>query len=307
MNFVVSWIVLGFGVPFSFSPWGLLSALFMIPGGSAGYYAVQNAGMAVSQGISSSFKVLIGFIWGLLIFSEPVRSVTGTVAAIVFLILGLIGMSVFAAPKTDRETEVVLPFADDDEEEECAIQYYELSEPLSGRVYSVSNGRLGLLAASFDGLWGGSVLVPIHFADPDSAEGLNFVMSYAIGTLVLAVVVWSLRLLHMSWSCRSFRLGFKNLPSFQVRSIGPYAIASGAIWGAGNIASIASVALLGQAVGYSIVQSSLLLSGLWGVLVFKEVTGWVPILSWFACAVITLIGTVLLATMHVDTATSDPN
>jgi glucose uptake protein GlcU len=65
----------------------------------------------------------------------------------------------------------------------------------------------------------------------------------------------------------------------------------------GNIASMVSVQVLEEAVGYSICQSSLLISGLWGIFYFKEVTGFNRV-KWGAAAVMCLAGIVGLTAMH---------
>ena len=47
------------GVEFVFTPWGLVSGLLWIPGGSAGIYAVRTNGIAISVGIWSCISVLV--------------------------------------------------------------------------------------------------------------------------------------------------------------------------------------------------------------------------------------------------------
>jgi len=47
------------GEPFIFTPWGLLSGLFWVPGGTAGIVAVRTAGLAVSQGTWSTLKIMV--------------------------------------------------------------------------------------------------------------------------------------------------------------------------------------------------------------------------------------------------------
>ena len=46
-----------------FSPWGIVSGLFWVPGGVAAVYAVQNAGLAVSQGVWSSNQIQINGVF----------------------------------------------------------------------------------------------------------------------------------------------------------------------------------------------------------------------------------------------------
>jgi hypothetical protein len=71
MCFLTSWLVLLFGEELTFTPWGIVSGLFWVPGGVATVYAVKSAGLAIGIGVGSSFIVLISFTWG-------VRSATRT-------------------------------------------------------------------------------------------------------------------------------------------------------------------------------------------------------------------------------------
>jgi glucose uptake protein GlcU len=304
MCFITSWLVLVFGVPFTFTPWGFVSGLFMVPGGTCGFFAVRNSGLAVSQGIWSSLKVLVAFGWGIFIFHEPVRSKVGTGLAVAFMMAGLAGMSYFAAPSRRQEYD-----SDDDEREENFA--LPSREPLLSRSISGSNrsknalfgclnqGQLGVLAAVIDGAYGGSTLVPMHYARSTDTQGLAFVLSFAIGCATVISVVWILRFLLYCQRTQSFSEGFQSLPSFHLMTIGPSAVLSGLIWSIGNVSAILSVAILGQGVGYSIVQSQLLVAGLWGVFYYREIRGLHVVTSWFLFACVTVVGILLLSQEHV--------
>jgi len=295
MCFIISWVVLLFGEEFAFTPWGFVSALFMIPGGTAGYFAVRNAGLAVSQGIWSSLKVLVAFCWGILIFQEPVRSKVGTATAILFLMFGLAGMSYFAAPPSPLFSgyeSISQPLIDEESGSESI-------EDAKNKCGCFRNRRLGLLGAVIDGAYGGSILVPMHFAGREKTKGLAYVLSFAIGCAVLVTIVWILRYLYYCARAGSFVGGAERMPSFHLMVIGPYASLAGLIWSVGNISSILSVSLLGEGVGYSIVQSQLLIAGLWGVCWYREIQGVRIVTSWFLFAIITVVGIILLSQEHV--------
>jgi glucose uptake protein GlcU len=325
MCFITSWLVLAFGVPFTFTPWGFVSGLFMVPGGTAGYYAVRQSGLAVSQGIWSSLKVLVAFGWGIFIFQEPVRSKFGTGVAIAFMMLGLAGMSYFAAPSRKQD--------DDDNDDEMEDNFAMTSaEPLLSMTRSMvrddslstlsdaeslflspqpsnqeeevvlgclNQFQLGVLGAVIDGAYGGSVLVPMHYARSTGTQGLAFVLSFAIGCATVVTVIWILRFLFYCHRTQSFSEGFQRLPSFHIMTIGPSAVLAGLIWSVGNVSAILSVAILGQGVGYSIVQSQLLVAGLWGVVYYREIRGRRVVTSWFIFAGVTVMGILLLSLEHV--------
>jgi glucose uptake protein GlcU len=75
---------------------------------------------------------------------------------------------------------------------------------------------------------------------------------------------------------------------------------SGMLWSIGNFFSLISVFYLGQGVGYPLVQTSIIVSGLWGIFYFKEITGFERISKWLASSLLTIFGILLLGYEHVD-------
>jgi glucose uptake protein GlcU len=289
MCFLTSWLVLLWGVPFTFTPWGFVSGLFMVPGGTAGYFAVRSAGLAASQGIWSSLKVLVAFGWGIFVFHEPVRSSVGTATAVVLVMLGLVGMSFFAAPLRVTQDEDYISMSSD-----------QVDKPSSS--WWLSNWHLGCIGAVIDGAYGGSVLVPMHYASSANTSGLAYVISFAIGCTTVVIVAWILRFLYCCHVTQSLSQGFESLPSFHLETIGLSAALAGVIWSVGNVSAIITVDILGQGVGYSIVQSQLLVAGLWGVFWYKEIRGYRVVTSWFLFACVTVAGFLLLAQEHIEDA-----
>lgn len=305
--FLTCWLVLLVSsVPFVLSPYGLISGLLMVPGGTAGYYGVRNAGLALSQGIWSSLKVLVAFGWGLFIFHEPVQSRMGTALSIALMLVGLAGMSYYASNNDDDESN-------GDNDQEGPVN--RLDEPLllveeEGLVvgpvdmtadYLHMNTRfLGIWGAVIDGSYGGSVLVPMHFAAMASADlqGLGYLISFGVGCFIVLLCVWCARWALYALQTRSCTEGWRQLPSFHVTTIGPYAALAGLIWSVGNVSSLVSVAMLGQGLGYSLVQCQLVVAGLWAVFFYGEIQGRARILGWFACAALTLASILLLTHQH---------
>jgi len=98
--FVTSWwiLVLNSNVTFTFTPWGIVSCIFWVPGGVATVYAIRNAGLAIAIGVGSSSIVLVSFIWGFFIFHEDVHSKLGAFLAILTMMIGLGGMAYYSSP-----------------------------------------------------------------------------------------------------------------------------------------------------------------------------------------------------------------
>lgn len=97
MCLLTSWIVL-LWEPFSFTPWGIVSGLFWVPGGVATVYAIKSAGLAIAIGVGGSCIVLVSFTWGILVFDEHVHSVTQACMAVALMLMGLVGMAYYSAP-----------------------------------------------------------------------------------------------------------------------------------------------------------------------------------------------------------------
>lgn len=164
----------------------------------------------------------------------------------------------------------------------------------------ISRRKLGLAAAFFNGVWGGSVLVPMHFAGDTTTSGLGYVISFAVGATIITIFLWILRLLcSLPFHDFSFSSAVASLPSFHVRVLWKAGAISGMLWSLGNICSMISVTFLGEGVGYSVVQASMLVSGLWGIFWFQEVTGWKRRIQWFLMAGLTLMGILVLGYEHM--------
>lgn len=160
-----------------------------------------------------------------------------------------------------------------------------------------SRRTLGILSATFSGVYGGSIMVPMKWA-PDDAKGMGYLISFAIGAATVNLSFWIIRGLYLSRRMGSFSAGYDALPSMHFRKMWRYGGACGLLWSIGNFFSILSVEFLGEGVGYSVVQSSILVSGLWGIFYFHEVQGVKTISKWLLSAAITVLGILLLSYEH---------
>ncbi len=68
--------------------------------------------------------------------------------------------------------------------------------------------------------------------------------------------------------------------------------------GYGNVWVILAVTYLGQGVGNSLVQSKILISGLWGICWYKEIKERPAIFKWFFSATVAIIGVLWLSYEH---------
>jgi glucose uptake protein GlcU len=116
--------------------------------------------------------------------------------------------------------------------------------------------------------------------------------------MLVLILMWLIRYLVCVCQTRSHRDAFYALPSFHIQHLLLPGFLSGSLYSIGHICSILSVSYLGQGVGFSVIQSSLLISGLWGIFYYREIRGLEMILKWFCAAALTLIGIVWLTYEH---------
>mmetsp|Transcript_16113 Transcript_16113/g.33498 ORF Transcript_16113/g.33498 Transcript_16113/m.33498 type:complete len:430 (+) Transcript_16113:87-1376(+) len=377
MCFLCCWLIIPMGEPVRFTPWGIVSGIFWVPGGVAGIYGIRNAGLAVAVGTWSSIIVLSSFFWGIFVFQEKVKSISGACGAVATLIIGLLGMSFFSRPpkKTQDiekvETEIsagVDSGANDDDgirkrllppspekdavrgkikkipkarhapkeqpprsgnrtvlapssasltpiEVEFLLNKTSSTGGISSLDLDISekknlitffNGNItmtkrqvGMLAAAFNGGWGGINLVPLHFASREGFGGPGYVISFACGSMIVTISIWVLRYIYeLHRLDGDFTKAFHALPSFHIRQMWLQGALSGFLHSLGNFMSIIAVTHLGQGVGYSFTQTSMLVSGLWGIFKFGEIKGRTSILKWLSAATFAVAGILWLSYEH---------
>jgi len=386
MCFITSWIfLLVRGEKFAFTPWGIVSGLFWVPGGVATIYAIKTAGLAIGIGVGSSFIVLVSFSWGIFFFDEHVHSRVQACSAVAFMLCGLVGMAYYSAPTvahaahthnrtanandgnvniddpyyhpirpedldflppdaafetdytsmdvetagdndndndnnadnnnvmadSDRHNESMEisnnPIIDGDDDDENEEDDDSLAQIVTGTTslffcwgyLRVQERILGIMAALLvTGIWGGSIMVPMQFA-PKIDKGLPYLTSFAIGATLVTLSLWLFRYLYLCHKhSYSVSTAYRALPSFHFSKMWPYGCTCGLLWSIGNFFSIVAVENLGEGVGYSASQASMLVSGLWGIFYFKEIEGADAILKWYASASVTALGIVLLSYEH---------
>jgi hypothetical protein len=156
---------------------------------------------------------------------------------------------------------------------------------------------MGVLGAVANGAWGGLNLIPLHYARRDQGmSGASYVISYASGSMLVCVSIWILLFAYQYVrNGHSIADALESLPKWHVNELGVPGVFAGLLYSIGNFCSILAVSYLGQGVGFSFCQGQLLISGLWGVFYFQEITGRETIFKWFMSATITIVGIVWLS------------
>eukprot|EP00557_Chaetoceros_sp_GSL56_P006594 CAMPEP_0176487788 /NCGR_PEP_ID=MMETSP0200_2-20121128/6337_1 /TAXON_ID=947934 /ORGANISM="Chaetoceros sp., Strain GSL56" /LENGTH=398 /DNA_ID=CAMNT_0017884677 /DNA_START=110 /DNA_END=1303 /DNA_ORIENTATION=- len=349
--FLTCWLIIPLGEPFKFTPLGLVSGLFWVPGATAGIYGIRNAGLAISVGTWSSIMVMTSFCWGIFVFHEKVKTVSGAIGSALVLIIGLIGMSVYSSPTTTITTDKDGTRSDEmlfhllssqggsnsmDKEgledivdvsasntsvemttttktstsssttatttntlevennfntvpklskitrrkkmddniviQPCTIHStHDRPEQKEDEQYMFLGGKirlsrrqLGIVGAIINGVWGGNNMIPLHYARKQGFVGGGYLISYSCGSMIVTILIWLLRYVYNLYLVDFDSVkAYNALPSFHLREMWLAGFISGTLYSIGNFCSILAVTSLGQGVGYSLVQTSMLASGIW--------------------------------------------
>lgn len=211
----------------------------------------------------------------------------------------ILSSTVSSSPQLPLEMESLLS-EEEDEKEVMNVDDKKSSKVLFlGSRVSLTKPQSGILASIFGGTWGGMNLVPMHYAAFDGYGGPTYVLSFFSGCMFVIIMIWLVRLLFELYR-HDGNVGkaYHALPSFHYRQIWLYGSMAGLCLSGGKFMTIIAVTHLGQGVGNSFAQTSMLVGGLWGIFVFKEIEGRDRILRWLFSACIALTGVLWLSYEH---------
>ena len=133
--------------------------------------------------------------------------------------------------------------------------------------------------AVLNGVFAATIMVPLHYAPPNATRGIGFSMSFGIAAVLVVLALWILRwLLYSSLILlkesqledskqksniiiQSIHKGYRCLPSFHIKEMWRPGLLSGLLYSLGNLMGIVSIQKLGNFMGYSLNQSSMIVSG----------------------------------------------
>jgi len=168
---------------------------------------------------------------------------------------------------------------------------------LYGKI--LTRREFGIVCAVINGVWGGMNLIPMHFAKAQGIYGIKYLISYATGSMIVTILLWMIMYLYQLKRFNfSHQEAMKALPSLHTAKLLVPGILSGCLYSLGNVGAIVAISVLGQSVGFSCVQLSLFVSGLWGIFVFGEVQGLGKIFKWLLSSIVTIGGIVILGLQH---------
>jgi len=279
--FVTTHVVLFFE-PFELSLWGLVSGISWVPAGAAAVIAVRHVGIARGQAAWQVMVVVTSCVWGFVVLQdEAVRSWWLALVGLAALGAGIVGMTLaFEAPWAEYAPA---PADSDGTDSEACDPSLWAATPRCA-THAPPSFALGIGAAVFNGVWGGSMLVPQHFAP---MHGVRFALSFAWGAMAVNAVLFLGNALLAT-------LGLVPPAKLHMRVMALPGLLSGILWSAGNLCSLYAVEVMGQGLPCALIQASVVVSGLWGILYFGELQGR-PVIVWSRWVIVCLSGVLVLA------------
>jgi len=193
--------------------------------------------------------------------------------------------------KSEIETENQMEKTDSDDQKEDELVHF------CGR-FSLTRRQLGMIGATINGVWGSNNMVPMHYARAKGFYGAGYLISYSVGSMIVTILLWLMRYCFNVYYYGDCTKAYHALPSFHYRILRGPGCMAGFLYSLGNFCCIITVSALGQGVGYSFVQTSMLISGIWGIFYFHEVKGSERICKWILSSFVTLVGILALSYEH---------
>jgi len=280
--FCSSFLVLSYN-PWVFTPWGIAGAALWVPASILSIWAINYLGMSIAVGVWAGMTIVVSFLWGALAFpsDNTVKSIPLSVVALLLLVIGIGCLSLSNSEFVKKLGQSKNNQGINTEDEASPLLKDE--EESKKANSSTAKKIIGLICALVLGIFNGSMMVPLHFT-PDNAKGINYIVSFGIGVLIVTPVCF---VLYFVLRCKK--------PEFHLRVALIPGLITGLIWNVGNFCSIYATLYLGLTIGYPLTQLALVVSGLWGLLVFKELRGAIVILVWISSLIVLLSGAALLS------------
>eukprot|EP00937_MAST-01D_sp_MAST-1D-sp2_P005414 g5414.t1 len=294
-----------------FTPLGLAAGALFVLSITFSFAAVDLIGIALAQGVWGGIAILVSFVWGVAAFGNHIEHPALAACALMLLLLGVVGIALCeqlgvklaricgAEESCDASLRLPLVRTPSDGTSERPIvpgddNHASTGSGVGDKESAGSRQRtvLGMCAAALVGLFGGSILVPMHYV-PESATGLAFVPSFGVGVLLASPLALGAGIWLRAQACGAPVRDV--MPRLYLRETLPAGLASGLVWNASNVCSIAAIPSLGYSVAYPILQCALLFSAVWGVVAFREIRGVPAITTLFVSGSVLLSGAACLA------------
>lgn len=259
LNLSVCWVMRQSGLLHNAAPagglaYGVLGASIISIVLTCCFFGCQRAGAACTVAVLASTGMCTSFLWGVLAFHEPLRSVPLAALAIVVLVTGAFLCSM-------ANTSLPLRWG---------------ASGSSKKDVQASDGLLakslvtGLCFAFAGGLMDGTLMVPFKlfcrsFASATQSLTFQYMEAFGFGQLFCFAIMLLVQLAVWKRQQTSLR-GF----GAAVRVCAVPGIITGIAWAIANVGSVHASEYLGVALGFPLTQTNIMLHAVVGILIFGE-------------------------------------
>jgi len=283
---------------FEWSYWGLLGAITWFPASCLSIFSVRLIGISIAQSIWSGVTILVAFSTGVCFFNESFTNLPLSILGVCFLVAGIVLISVSNLvsikfiferisydpqnPQTLNKESNPLIFANTDN---TAINDNEEETPKKlkkGVMYI-----MGISLSIIMGILNGMSMIPVKFEE----NAINYMFTFGVSQFFIGNLLVGFYFIIIKTAI------FKDvtLSRAQLIKTSISGIICGTLWVIGYFGQVVSVlSTLGIAVGFVLIQTTIIISSLVGLIFFKELRGLLKILTFITGLVCVFGGVILL-------------
>lgn len=282
---------------------GALAGALLVGATLFSFIAIPLAGLATAAATWSCSAIVVAFLWGAFGpegISQESKSLPLAILAIVILVLGAVILNL---------KDQLAALISSGQAASASQQGLELSfDPQqNGDADSSgaggSNKPLGILSALTVGIFGGSILVPSHYVRKE-LQGLPLLPSFGCGAAVVGILVALIYWVFIKKEPLSLKSDSALAHALR-REVVLSGMFSGLLWNISNVAQVLAMDKfhMPYGVSYPILQCGLLIAGVWGIYVFKEVEACKPKIMFWLGGLVLMIGVLMLGLFGPGTYT----
>jgi len=322
----------GVGTAFEFSPLGFLAGILFVVAIVFSFLAVESIGLALGQGVWGGLAILVGYIWGVVIFEQTPNNVILSVVGVVVLIVGVVVIAfcselasklqfiLWIVQKLDNCLEIQPIVALDcdltghlgnhknpndrrsgsgnEDEDEKSVgmkkQSYGTNQDLELPLLNEITSDEAAVEDFPQFLRGFLQACVVGLSGGSIFVPLNYVPKSQTGLVFLpSFGMGALVAAPMAFEIHC-RLLDERPPMHFWESIS-MGLLSGLLFTLASFLSVVAIPMLGYTVASCILQCAIFISGIWGIFVFKEIVDKPAIFVFFIGGLILISGAVLLS------------
>ncbi|KAJ5068548.1 hypothetical protein M0811_02490 [Anaeramoeba ignava] len=287
--FLTGFLVLTYN-KWEFTYFGIIGSALWVPANCFALLAFSKIGISIGQSILGSVTITVSFVWGSIL---PGHTPKNQILSIVFVICLVLVVSLFGFIKPNQIEE-----EKKGEIEMIDFVNEELENPQKKTQKNVSKKDfiIGILSAIICGLLNGSMMVPLSYV-PSESNGIIYIVSFGIGTIIVTPIIFFIFYFVgiIRNKCNPTKKPFLKLSDLKIKKAMIPGMISGIFWSLGNFfATYATLSPLGMSQGFSLTQLAVVVASLWGIFVFKEISGKKNLIIFSSVAITTLVFAMLL-------------